>query len=100
MQPEAALAIAKAAHDAGLSVWVYTGWTFDQLLGKSGGIKPPEHAKDVLAYVDVLVDGRYVDSQHVDDDRRQECMWRGSFNQRLVDVQKSLKEGCVVEYEE
>ena len=64
------------------------------------GIRPPEHARDVLAYVDVLVDGRYVDALHVDDDRRQECMWRGSFNQRLIDVQKSLEQGHAVEYED
>ena len=100
-QPEASMAIAKAAHEAGLSVWVYTGWTFEQLTdGKGGMIDPPGQAKDVLRYVDVLVDGRYVDALHVDDDKRQECMWRGSTNQRLIDVQASLKEGHAVEYEE
>lgn len=101
MQPEASLEIAKAAKGAGLDVWAYTGWTFEQLTGLSEeGIRPPEQAKDVLAYVDVLVDGRYVDALHVDDDKRQECMWRGSTNQRLIDVQKSLTSGSVVEYEE
>ena len=101
LQPEASLEIARAAKNAGLNVWAYTGWTFEQLTGLTDeGIRPPEHAKDVLAYVDVLVDGRYVDALHVDDDKRQECMWRGSFNQRLIDVQKSLTNKCVVEYEE
>ena len=100
-QPEASLKIAKAAREAGLSVWAYTGWTYEQLTGASEeGIRPPEHAGDVLAYVDVLVDGRYVDALHVDDERRQECMWRGSFNQRLIDVQKSLSEGQAVLYSE
>lgn len=100
-QPEASLEIAKAAKNAGLDVWAYTGWTYEQLTGISEeGIRPPEHAKDVLEYVDVLVDGRYVDALHVDDDRRQECMWRGSFNQRLIDVPKSLAAGNVVEYSE
>lgn len=102
MQPEQSMAIAKAARESGLNVWAYTGWTFEQLTGKGTGNfpAPPEGAEDVLKYIDVLVDGRYVDSLHVDDDRRQECMWRGSFNQRLVDVQKSLAEGSVVEYRE
>lgn len=102
LQPEASKEIAKAAREAGLNVWAYTGWTFEQLTGTGTGDYPvpPEGVKDVLRYVDVLVDGRYVDSLHVDDDRRQECMWRGSFNQRLVDVQKSLEEGHVVEYRE
>ena len=98
-QPEAALMIAKAAKDAGLSVWAYSGWTFEQLTGMdTQGIIPPEHARDVLSYVDVLVDGRYVDSLHVNDDMRQEYMWRGSSNQRLIDVQASLKSGSAVEY--
>lgn len=101
MQPEASMAIAKAAHEAGLSVWAYTGWTFEQLTsGEGGAIDPPGQAKDVLRYIDVLVDGRYVDALHVDDDHRQECMWRGSTNQRLIDVQASLKQGCAVEYKE
>jgi anaerobic ribonucleoside-triphosphate reductase activating protein len=101
LQPEASMKIAKAVKEAGLDVWAYSGWTFEQLTGiDKQGIKPPENAKDVLKYVDVLVDGRYDDDLHVPDDRRQECMWRGSFNQRLVDVQKSLEAGQVVLYEE
>lgn len=100
-QPEASMAIAKAAHEAGLSVWVYTGWTFEQLTDEDpGGIRPPGQAKDVLRYVDVLVDGRYVDELRVNDDERQKYMWRGSSNQRLIDVQASLEKGCAVEYKE
>ncbi len=101
LQPEASLEIARAAKGAGLDVWAYTGWTYEQLTGSTEeGIRPPEQAKDVLTYIDVLVDGRYMDDLHVDDDRRQECMWRGSFNQRLINVQRSLEEGRVVEYED
>jgi anaerobic ribonucleoside-triphosphate reductase activating protein len=100
-QPEASMAIARAAHEAGLSVWVYTGWTFEQLTDKdTGGIRPPRQAKEVLRYVDVLVDGRYVDELHVNDDERQKYMWRGSANQRLIDVQASLEKGRAVEYKE
>lgn len=101
LQPEASKAIAKAAKEAGLSVWAYTGWTFEQLTDESaGGIRPPKQAKEVLDYIDVLVDGRYDDALHVNDEDRQKCMWRGSFNQRLIDVQKSLAEGHVVPYNE
>ena len=101
LQPEASLEIARAAKGAGLDVWAYTGWTYEQLTGSTEeGIRPPEQAKDVLTYIDVLVDGRSMVYLHVDDDRRQECMWRGSFNQRLINVQRSLEEGRVVEYED
>ena len=100
-QPEASMAIAKAAKESGLNVWAYTGWTFDQLTGKDpGGIKPPDAAREVLPFVDVLVDGRYDDNLHVNDDERSDYMWRGSKNQRLIDVQASLKSGTVIEYKE
>lgn len=100
-QPEASMEIAKAAKEAGLSVWAYTGWTFEQLTGEDPkGIRPPEHAKDVLEYIDVLIDGRYDDDLHVSDDERQKYMWRGSTNQRLIDVRKSLEQGHAMLYEE
>lgn len=100
-QPEASMEIAKAAKEAGLSVWAYTGWTFEQLTGEDPkGIRPPEHARDVLEYIDVLIDGRYDDDLHVSDDERQKYMWRGSTNQRLIDVRKSLEQGHAVLYEE
>ena len=101
LQPKASMAIARAAKESGLNVWAYTGWTFDQLTGKDpGGIRPPEAAREVLPFVDVLVDGRYDDDLHVNDDERSDYMWRGSKNQRLIDVQASLKSGTVIEYKE
>ena len=50
--------------------------------------------KEVMKYLDVLVDGQYVDSLH---DFTLE--WRGSSNQRVIDVQKSLKSNEVILYE-
>ena len=47
--------------------------------------------KEVLNYLDVLVDGQYVDELH-----DPTLKWRGSSNQRVIDVQKSLKENKVV----
>ena len=103
MQPEAALYVAKAAKEAGIIVWAYTGWTFEQLLGTEKDpeehVPPvPEKAKDMLGYIDVLVDGRYVDSLHVNEDEEAGYMWRGSKNQRLIDVPESLAEGRAIEY--
>ena len=51
----------------------------------------PVKDKEVLNYIDVLVDGRYVDELH---DFR--LKWCGSSNQRVIDVKKSLKKGDVV----
>ena len=47
--------------------------------------------KEVMKYVDVLVDGRYVDELH-----NPKLKWRGSENQRVIDVQQSLKENKVI----
>lgn len=83
-QSEACLEIAKAAHAAGLNVWGYSGYTFEQLLKKS-------ECAPLLAELDVLVDGPFVQAK-----RSLECPWRGSTNQRLIDVQASLKSGETV----
>ena len=83
-QPEACLEIAKAAHAAGLNVWGYSGYTFEQLREKS-------ECAALLAELDVLVDGPFVLAK-----RSLECPWRGSTNQRLIDVKESLRTGEAV----
>ncbi len=62
-------------------LWVWTGYLFDKDLA----------GKEVLQYIDVLVDGQYVDELH---DFRLE--WRGSSNQRVIDVQKSLTNNEII----
>ena len=80
-QPEASRKIAKAAKDDGLNVWLYTGWTYEQILQRNAGAE----ALSVLSYVDVLVDGRFEEAL-----KTGRALWRGSDNQRLIDVQASL----------
>lgn len=91
VQPEAGMQIARAVKEAGLNLWVYTGWTYEQLQDGCAG----EAGKKMLSYVDVLVDGPFVEGL-----RSEEVRWRGSTNQTLVDVQASLKQGCKVAYQE
>lgn len=76
------------AKHRGLNVWAYSGYTFEDLIQ---GI-PSAAAKELLAAVDVLVDGRFVQAQA-------SCglKWRGSSNQRIIDVPASLTAGKVVE---
>ncbi len=66
------------------TLWVWSGFLFDRDLKE----------KKVLNYIDVLVDGQYVDEL-----RNPMLAWRGSSNQRVIDVQKSLKAKKVVLYE-
>ena len=88
MQPEAVIEIAQAAKAAGLNIWLYTGWTFEQIQQGAAG----EKAKEALTLLDVLVDGPFVEKL-----KTGRAIWRGSDNQRLIDVQQSLKENRVIE---
>ena len=63
------------------NVWSWSGYSFDDYLKD----------KEVLKYLDVLVDGQYND-----DLRNPTLKWRGSENQRVIDVQESLKDSKVI----
>lgn len=68
------------------TIWCYTGLRFESILKN-------EKQAALLPYIDVLVDGRYEQSQ-----RSGSLVFRGSKNQRLIDVQTSLERGEVVFY--
>ncbi|MDR1588782.1 MAG: anaerobic ribonucleoside-triphosphate reductase activating protein [Oscillospiraceae bacterium] len=82
-------AIARAAKDAGLDVWTYTGYTFEELLNAAAR---DADTAELLKLTDTLVDGRFILSE-----RTLKLRWRGSGNQRLIDVPASLKTGTVCE---
>ena len=84
-QPEACLALAEAAHAAGLNVWCYTGYTWEALLAEAD---PARLA--LLRQVDVLVDGPFLQAQ-----KSLELQYCGSRNQRLIDVAQSWTAGEV-----
>jgi len=66
------------------TLWAWTGFNFDKDLKD----------KEVVNYLDVLVDGTYKDELH-----NPTLKWKGSSNQRVIDVKESLKEKNVVLYE-
>lgn len=65
-------------------VWCYTGFQFEELLKQ-------ETAKEMLKYIDVLVDGKFVEEL-----KSADLIFRGSSNQRIIDVKKSLEAGSVL----
>ena len=87
LQPAQALILATFAKGKGLNVWCYTGYTFEEI------IQWQDNRKLLLQKIDVLVDGPFEKDKFSLD-----VPWRGSTNQRLVDVAKSLEKGKVVEY--
>lgn len=90
-QVDACVEIAKYAKTKGLNIWCYTGYTFEQLLELG---KKKKSYIDFLENIDVLVDGKFVMEL-----KSLDCKYRGSTNQRLVDVKKSLSTSKVCLWE-
>ncbi len=86
-QPEDCLRLAQTAHAHRLNVWGYTGYTFEHLLQEG---TPAQ--RSLLRELDVLVDGPFLLSQ-----RTLSLPWRGSANQRVIDVPASLTAGHAME---
>ncbi len=73
-------------------IWCYTGFTFDRDVIE-GMCKTNTNTKELISYIDVLVDGKFEE-----DKKDLSLKFRGSSNQRIIDVKKSLKENKVIEY--
>lgn len=87
-QPEGFTELARGIKEKSRkNIWCYTGFTFESIL------RNPKQAA-LLPYLDVLVDGRYAQAL-----RDENLLFRGSRNQRLIDVQASLREKKVVRFQ-
>lgn len=76
------------------TIWVFSGFTLDELT-RDGSHPRCEVTDDILALLDVLVDGRY---EH--EKRNLSLKFRGSSNQRLIDMNKTRASGTVVLWDE
>lgn len=79
------LSLACGVRELGKTVWCYSGYTFEELQHFT------DERAELLELIDVLVDGRYLD-------HRPSARFRGSDNQRLIDVKASMDVGEVQEY--
>lgn len=85
LHPEGFTELARRLHaQTPYTIWCYTGYTFEELLHH-----PARRA--LLETVDVLVDGRFVEAE-----RDRSLRFRGSRNQRILDVRRSLERGEAV----
>lgn len=77
--------IARTVKSMGLDVWAYTGYTYEEIIKYQH-----ERAgwKEFIQYIDVLVDGKYQENN-----RDLSLCFRGSSNQRIIDMQKTLHTG-------
>ena len=76
----------------GKTVWAYTGDTYEGLVDESSP-RRTEVTDRLLACIDVLVDGPFVEEL-----KDISARFRGSSNQRIIDVPATLESGCVVEW--
>ena len=75
----------------GKNVWCYSGYTLDRILGE--GHPHCEVSREMLSLIDVLVDGRFEEAL-----KDISLKFRGSANQRIIDVPKTLRQGEIVMY--
>ena len=72
------------------SIWAFSGYLFDKDI-QPGLLGDPAVTEEFLSYLDVLVDGRFVEEK-----KDLTLRFRGSSNQRIIDVPASLRQGQVV----
>ena len=82
------------------NIWLYTGYTWEQIMHpvitdiNSEQLKMLQMRKELVNKCDVLIDGRYIDEL-----RDVSLHWRGSSNQRVINVQETLKQNQIVLWE-
>ena len=84
-QPQGFTTLAKAIKQhSNKNIWCYTGYRFEELLQNPA-------QRTLLEQIDTLVDGRFIEAL-----KDEELRFRGSSNQRIIDVQASLRKGDIV----
>lgn len=83
---EFAQELVKQAKEMNMNVWLYTGYVFEQI---------PIMYMDLISMCDVVVDGPFI--EHLKSDK---CLYRGSTNQRLIDIQQTLDRGEIILWKE
>lgn len=77
--------LANIKHKVNKPIWVWTGYTFEELLSN-----PLQ--RRLLYFIDVLIDGRFIESK-----KDYNLLYRGSSNQRIIDVKESLAKNEIVQ---
>lgn len=77
------------------TIWIYSGYTWEELTDNENRRCHCEVTDEILSLIDVLVDGEFIESQ-----KDISLHFRGSANQRLIDVPATLKAGHIVLAEE
>lgn len=84
LQSKELLPIVHVAIAKQLNIWAYSGFTYEQLMSN-------KQQAELLSYIDVLVDGKYIEEQ-----KDYRLRFKGSRNQRIIDVKESIKNETVI----
>lgn len=76
--------LTESIHRMGHSVWLYTGFTWDEIISSAKLLS-------ATSQIDVIVDGPFIEAQKMRD-----LLFKGSLNQRIIDVSRSLQENTIV----
>lgn len=77
-------------------IWIYSGYTWEQIFDNHQHVEVSsinKNRQDVIFNSDILVDGRFINSK-----KDITLKWRGSSNQRVIDIKKSIKENKIILY--
>ena len=86
-QVDTLITLAQLINTLGKKIWLYTGYTFDEII-KSHKLSP------IIPYTEVIVDGPFIETQ-----KDTSLIFKGSANQRLIDVKHWLKTGEIKNWE-
>jgi anaerobic ribonucleoside-triphosphate reductase activating protein len=70
-----------------INIWIYSGFTYEEIVSNKEMFK-------LLVHCDVLIDGKFIESE-----RDVTLKFRGSRNQNIIDIKKSIEENCKIMYE-
>ena len=87
-QVEALLPLLPEIKKRGLSIVIYSGYTYEQIIAD-------QDKRNLLSYCDILIDGKYLEAQ-----RSLALLFRGSKNQRMIDIQSSMQNHKVILYDQ
>lgn len=97
-QAESLLPVAEFSKNLGLSIMIYTGFTFEEIFSPDASIRFPDLNMDAIRQLieisDILVDGRFEEEE-----KDLTLLFRGSRNQRLIDIKKTMDTDEIKLYE-
>lgn len=88
--------ICNRVHGLGKTVWLWSGLTWEEIFDSDNNyeeVPALKYRQELIKNVDVFIDGPFIEAL-----KDPSLKWRGSSNQRIIDVKQSLKYGCAIRY--